>query len=649
MLIVRPCHVTNPIIKDTSMDFFTSPDRLWHLTWLLPLFAVIFFRAHLKQKHAVKTWFGDPHFADRQNNPIGVNVSHTKRWLKYICLNGVILFAIMAYAQPTWGKKVIPITNAGRDIIIALDLSKSMLAKDIQPNRLAQAKLLISEVTQNMKGDRFGLVSFAGVAAMVCPLTFDRVSFMHILKSQDVNTIPRGGTDLEAALKLCAKHLANTIPTQRAILLITDGGELTGSLLREAEELKKLKMPVVVVGIGDPLIASPIQIQREDGSFRFVEDENKEVVKTKLEETPLRELARATAGVYIHSTLADLGDKKVIHYLEALTPSAQEESSRTLPIERGQWFLSIAFIFLFLYLLLGETQKNPPIQSFYTQFFNSKVSLLILFLLLSSTLSAQESDSIPEYTYNTGLKFQKEQQLDSARTAYEKILSKADLQLPLESALFHNYGTLFHQNARHDFLDAQLSKNKPDQALKSVKQAEKNLALASDFYKEALANGSAELPKIAQNQRAQLQDLIALEKLKKELEALKKQQDQQQNQQDRKDQDKQKDQQEQQKQQEQDKQKQNKDENQQDQQDQNEQDKSQQKDQNEKDLGQQEGQEQAEEKDKKQGHSDGNQEEKLTDDAAEAILREMTQDEEDARKKIIKHNQAKEPNVLKDY
>lgn len=524
------------------MEFFIHPERFWHLLWIVP--AVLFLAAWAarRRKHALTQVLGAAHFSGN-GIPVGVNISPGKRSARFFLLLLCVLLLVAAWARPSWGEKIVPFTGAGRDVVIALDLSKSMLCEDIKPNRLEHAKRFAEELTARLPGDRFGLVSFAGRAFDACPLTFDRVSFKTILNDQQIGTVPVGGTNLEAALKTAAGAFETAENLGHCtIVLISDGGELTGSLAREAEKLRAAKLPVVVIGVGDPAVSAPIPIRSETGRTEYLKDRDGNTVNTRLEETPLAELAAKTGGVYIRSTTTEMGDVLAAGWIKKLTPGAQKENVHAVPIERREWFLVPALAAFLFYLMIGETRSQTHgLRASAFRLLLRTPKMLVwatLLLCVSGTLSIRAETSETEETpeeetpeesaeslYNLGLQAQEKGEITRSRELYQRALARPQLSAALRSAATQNLGAGFHAEGRSGAEStATAAQTNLDEALKNADATEGKFEQARTLYRNFLrSNENSNAAGTTRNLQILLNEMKQLEDLKKQIEELKKQ------------------------------------------------------------------------------------------------------------------------------
>src|SRR4051812_10694451 len=235
--------------------------------------------------------------AARLQPRLASTASEGKRWLRLSLLLVGLAFLFATLAQPRWGETVTVELVHGRDIILAIDTSRSMLATDLAPNRLARVKLAAEDLIGALPGDRIGLVAFAGTAFLQAPLTADTSAVLASLHELDTSIIPRGGTNIAEAIHTAVDAFGKGESEDRAIVLFTDGEELDANSVDAAKELKGIRIYSVGAGSTEgsivPLPGSP------DGS-PYLKDPEGQIVKTHLDEDRLRAIAEATGGFYTH-------------------------------------------------------------------------------------------------------------------------------------------------------------------------------------------------------------------------------------------------------------------------------------------------------------------------------------------------------------
>ncbi len=353
---------------------FHNPNLFLHLLWLLPILFMVVYFGYSSRKKKLHMFISRLELAHELSRNLS---SGKRRWREILLFLGCI-FLIVALAGPHWGTKLVNRPSHSRDLLVVLDTSKSMLATDVSPSRLKHAKWFISQLTDRTPGDRYGLIAFAGTAFLECPLTQDRSSFLLFLDDIDTNTIPVGGTNIEAALTTALEAFAAAEGRHRAIILVTDGEEVQGESSSIFTELTRRKIPIYVVGIGDPNLGAYIQV---DGN-KFITDLQGNRVKTKLNETALQRIAATVGGTYVHSTVVHDGVDHVLDKIRNLIPEQQEESTVSRPIERYQMPLLLGILCLLARLIIGErTRSEKSAQPNPETPFNSPSEVLSLILL----------------------------------------------------------------------------------------------------------------------------------------------------------------------------------------------------------------------------------------------------------------------------
>ena len=252
-----------------------------------------------------------------------------------------ITFTAVALARPQWGFQWQEVKRRGLDIIVVLDTSRSMLAQDIKPNRLQQAKWGVRDLVGKLAGDRIGLVTFAGSSFLECPLTIDYAAFLMTLDDAYVGIIPKGGTAISQALRTAAQAFGRDATADRAIVLITDGEDHEGAPLSLVDELKQQNIRVYAVGVGT---ADGDLVPDESGSG-FLKDRSGNVVKTALREDVLGQLALQTGGTYVRSAPGDFGLDRIFDEGIARMKRDEQDSRMIKAYEdRFYWLLATSLL-----------------------------------------------------------------------------------------------------------------------------------------------------------------------------------------------------------------------------------------------------------------------------------------------------------------
>jgi Ca-activated chloride channel homolog len=279
---------------------------------------------------------------------------NAKRSRKRTILRVLALLCIgLALTRPQWGVRWEEVRQRGLDIIVVLDTSKSMLAADIRPNRLQQAKWAVRDFVRHLKGDRIGLVAFAGSSFLQCPVTVDYAAFMMTLDDLYAGIIPRGGTAIAQALETAADSFEKGSEADKVIILITDGEDHEGDPVEMVDKLKTEKIRLYSIGVGTPegeLIPAP--------GGGYVKDSQGRVVKSTINETLLDQLARETGGFYVRSAPGDFGLDR-IYKLGISNLQRDEQDTRLAKVyeERFMWFCAAALLLLLVESLIAGKVK----------------------------------------------------------------------------------------------------------------------------------------------------------------------------------------------------------------------------------------------------------------------------------------------------
>ena len=263
---------------------------------------------------------------------------------------------IVSLAQPRYGYTWEESKRQGRDVIIAIDCSRSMLATDVAPSRLERAKLATQDLIAQLQGDRVGLIAFAGTAFLQAPLTIDYGAVLNSLSEFDTNIIPRGGTNIAAAITEADSAFGKGESDNRCLILFTDGEELEADAVTAANA-EKDHMKIFTVGLGSA-DGSLIPIPGSDGGTTFVKDENGQFGKSRLDEDRLRKIAESTGGFYVHLLNGPAEMQQIVR--DGLGQMKEKDIDTRMsrrPIERYQWPLSAALVLLVVSALIGERKR----------------------------------------------------------------------------------------------------------------------------------------------------------------------------------------------------------------------------------------------------------------------------------------------------
>jgi Ca-activated chloride channel family protein len=339
-------------LEKIAMIDFGAANWFWALV-LVPLLMLLFARAEKRAAIRLRAFV-----SDRMLPNLARTVDRRRRKLRFgLILLGVAL-AITALAKPRWGYIYEDVKRKGLDLIFAADTSRSMLSNDVAPSRLQRVKLAAQDLLNELQGDRVGLVAFAGRAFLQAPLTIDYDAAVEAINDLDTNTIPEGGTNISAAIDLAMQTYGKSAVGNRALIIFTDGEDLSGDAVKTAKSAADAGVRIFTVGVGTPE-GSLIPITGEGGRTGFVKDTNGQVVKSKLDEKRLKEIAETTGGFYIHledgpRTMKQLFDEG----LAKMQAGEIDDRMSRRPIERYQWPLGVALLVFGTAFLLRERKRE---------------------------------------------------------------------------------------------------------------------------------------------------------------------------------------------------------------------------------------------------------------------------------------------------
>jgi Ca-activated chloride channel family protein len=330
---------------------FGAPQWLWGLL-LIPLLTALFIRSERRGLKRLQEFVSArllPQLAGTVNRP--------RRILRFALQLLGLALAIVSLAQLRWGYTFEDVKRKGLDLLIAVDTSRSMLSNDVQPTRLDRVKLAIQDLISQLQGDRVGLIAFAGRAFLQAPLTIDYDAVVEAVNDLDTKTIPEGGTNISSAITLATQSFGKSAMGNRVLVIFTDGEELSGDAVKTAKEAADAGVRIFTVGVGTPQ-GSLIPVTGDDGQTSFVKDPSGQVVKSKLDDKRLREIAQTTGGFYLHLENGPYTMQQIQN--EGLAKMQAAEMDVRLsrrPIERYEWPLGAALIALALSILIPERKR----------------------------------------------------------------------------------------------------------------------------------------------------------------------------------------------------------------------------------------------------------------------------------------------------
>ena len=447
------------------MIHFESPIYLY-LLCLIPVFCVIMYLTEILRKKKLKR-FGDAELL-KQLMP---DASNLRRWIKFGLLQLALAMLIIIVARPQMGTKVSNEKRNGIECIIALDISNSMLAEDVQPSRLDKSKMLIEGLLDKFSNDKIGLVVFAGEAYVQLPITADYVSAKMFLQNIDPSLIQTQGTDIARAINLSMNSFTQQDKIGKAIIVITDGEDHEGGAMEAAKAANAKGMNVFILGIGNPE-GAPIP----DGKGGYMTDNTGNTVMTSLNEQMCKEVAAAGKGTYIHVDNTSSAQDRLNDELAKLQ---QGEMKSTIYSEYSEQFQ--AFGIFFILLLILEICINETVNPFFRRIhiFKRRTLMVTLLFALGTVGAFSQNDRTyirqgnrqfrmgnadkaeveyrkaivkknnnPQANYNLGCALMQQQKDSLAMVQFDKA-SKMETSKFRRSMSYHNMGVIAQRHQQY--------------------------------------------------------------------------------------------------------------------------------------------------------------------------------------------------------
>ncbi len=333
------------------MDFAES--KYLYLLGVVPLITIFLIWSASQRRAAISRLGAPPLIAT-----LGSNTSYLKRRWKITLWFVAFIFLVLALARPVWGNQVTVKTQEGVQVMVALDVSSSMFAEDIKPNRLARAKLTIEELMENLGGNDIGLVIFSSAAFVQFPLTSDFYTARSFLDGAGPWSISTDGTSLDKAIMVALEGFYKDRNTSRVILLLTDGEGHEGDPLTAAKEAAKKEVVIHAIGFGSPE-GEPIPIRDSNSNLTgYKKDADGEMVLSRLDEATLRKITDETGGYYFRASASGEEIDTIVDSIAALETGEKEEQFEMKGMERFEWFAGAALLFLTAEMLIGDRRRG---------------------------------------------------------------------------------------------------------------------------------------------------------------------------------------------------------------------------------------------------------------------------------------------------
>tara|TARA_B100000768_G_scaffold59070_1_gene57124 strand:+ start:2677 stop:3714 length:1038 start_codon:yes stop_codon:yes gene_type:complete len=328
-------------------------EKIWFWAFvIIPVMLMVFLWTFLWKKRIQKS-FGS-HVVLKRLSP---DLSFFKSSLKFIVLCLAISFLVVGLINPKIGTKLETIKREGVDIVFAIDVSKSMLAEDVAPNRLEKSKQLVTQIINNLASDRVGIIAYAGKAFPQLPITTDYASAKMFLQSMNTDMLSSQGTAIDEAIQLSRNYFDDEEQTNRVLIIISDGEDHNNLSVDLAEAASKEGIKIYTIGVGSEK-GGPIPLKRNGVLMSYKKDLGNETVITKLNEETLRLIANEAKGRYINGSQTADVVQQIRDILSAMDKKEFEAKEFAEYKDQFQWFLGIGLFFLILDVLFLERKTG---------------------------------------------------------------------------------------------------------------------------------------------------------------------------------------------------------------------------------------------------------------------------------------------------
>lgn len=333
------------------MYLLEEKSYFWFLL-IIPVVLLLFSAVMLWKKRARRN------FADKELlEKLSPNRSTFKPVLKVIILSFAITAFVIALVNPKIGTKLETVKREGVDVVFAIDVSKSMLAEDISPNRLEKSKQLVTQIINSLASDRVGIIAYAGSAFPQLPITTDYSAAKMFLQAMNTDMVSSQGTAINEAIELAQTYYNDADQTNRILFIISDGEDHQGETKEISKEAAKKGILIFTIGVGTSK-GGPIPNKKNGVIQSYKKDKNGETVITRLNEETLKEIALVTNGNYIDGRITGEVVEEVTQILQNMDKKEFESKQVADYKDQFQWFLGIGLVFLLLDILLLERKTS---------------------------------------------------------------------------------------------------------------------------------------------------------------------------------------------------------------------------------------------------------------------------------------------------
>ncbi len=332
--------------------YILEEEKFFWLLLIIPALIVLF-SGLLLWKKSMQKQFATPEMLEK----LTPEKSIFKPWLKFSILLFAFACLIIALVNPKIGTKMETVTREGVDIVFAIDVSKSMEAEDVAPNRLEKSKQLVTQIINNLASDRIGIIAYAGSAFPQLPITTDYASAKMFLQAMNTDMVSSQGTAIKEAIELSTTYFNEEDQTSKVLFIISDGEDHEGDIGNVAKEAAEKGIQIYTIGVGS-LKGGPIPIKRNGVIQTYKKDQNGETVITKLNEQTLKDIAEDANGEYIQGNVTNNVLEKVTESLQNMDKTEFEAKQFADYQSQFQWFLGLAILLILLDVFLLERKTR---------------------------------------------------------------------------------------------------------------------------------------------------------------------------------------------------------------------------------------------------------------------------------------------------